>query len=47
MRTLRIAILTIGLAALAMGCSKKKDAAAPAPDTATEPAADGTADARP
>jgi len=38
MRTLRIAMLALSLAALAAGCSKKKDAAAPAEPAATEPA---------
>jgi hypothetical protein len=37
MRTLRIAMLALSLAALAAGCGKKKDPAAPAP-AATEPA---------
>ncbi len=41
MRTLRIAMLALSLAALAAGCSKKKDAAAPAEPAATEPAEEG------
>ena len=36
MRTLRVAMLALSLAALVAGCGKKKDPAAPAPDTATE-----------
>lgn len=37
MRTLRVAMLALGLAALATGCGKKKDTATPA---TTEPAAE-------
>ncbi len=42
MRTLKVAILALGLAALATtGCGKKKDAATtPAAETTTEPAGD-------
>lgn len=36
MRTLRVAILALGLAAIATGCSKKKDTTTPATDTAAE-----------
>jgi hypothetical protein len=38
MRTLKIVVLALGLAAFATGCGKKKDTATPA---TTEPAADG------
>lgn len=37
MRTLKICVLALGLAAFATGCGKKKDTATPA---TTEPAAD-------
>ena len=39
MRTLKIAVLALGLAAFATACGKKKDPAAPAAEPAADPAA--------
>lgn len=48
MRTLRIAILAFGLAALATtGCSKKTAPAAPAPEPTTEPVEAAPAEGNP
>ncbi|MBE7449104.1 MAG: hypothetical protein HS111_09470 [Kofleriaceae bacterium] len=40
MRTLKVAVLALSLAVFAVGCGKKKDPAAPAPDTSSDTSGD-------